>query len=106
MNYDEFLKSKSFLLESSGFEANEVDEHLYPFQRDIVKWAIRKGRAAIFADCGLGKTIMQVMPDAAKDTGFKFSNVSSSHKSNIEAGVKYLAKMKKDTGGTWEDAVS
>ena len=48
--------------------------------------------------------LMQVMPDAAKDTGFKFSNVSSSHKSNIEAGVKYLAKMKKDTGGTWEDA--
>ena len=60
MNYDEFLKSKSFLLESSGFDANEVDEHLYPFQRDIVKWAIRKGRAAIFADCGLGKTIMQL----------------------------------------------
>jgi len=60
MNYEEFLKSKSFLLESSGFEANEVDEHLYPFQRDIVKWAIRKGRAAIFADCGLGKTIMQL----------------------------------------------
>ena len=48
--------------------------------------------------------LMQVMPDAAKDTGFKFSNVSSSHKANIEAGVKYLAKMKKDTGGTWEDA--
>lgn len=60
MNYEEFLQSKSFLLESSGFDANEVDEHLYPFQQDIVKWALRKGRAAIFADCGLGKTIMQL----------------------------------------------
>ena len=36
MNYDDFLKSKSFLLESSGFDANEVDEHLYPFHLDIV----------------------------------------------------------------------
>jgi hypothetical protein len=33
---------------------------LFPFQRDIVKWALRRGRAAIFADCGLGKTPMQL----------------------------------------------
>src|SRR5205823_6443219 len=33
---------------------------LFPFQRDIVGWALRRGRAAIFADCGMGKTAMQL----------------------------------------------
>lgn len=60
MKYTDFLQSKSFLLEASGFDVDAIDGQLYPFQQDIVRWALRKGRAAIFADCGLGKTIMQV----------------------------------------------
>jgi len=38
----------------------EIHPMLFPFQRDIVRWALRRGRAAIFADCGMGKTFMQV----------------------------------------------
>jgi DNA modification methylase/superfamily II DNA or RNA helicase len=41
-------------------EPDAIHESLFPFQRDLVRWAIRKGRAAIFADTGLGKTRMQI----------------------------------------------
>lgn len=61
-NYKDFIDSKKFVLESCGFGVNREDlnSSLYEFQKDIVRWALMKGRAAIFADCGLGKTIMQL----------------------------------------------
>jgi len=59
MTYAEFLKHKAITVADCGFEA-DVPDFLYPFQAHIVKWALRKGRAAIFADCGLGKTPMQL----------------------------------------------
>ena len=46
--------------QSFGREPDPLNEILYPFQAAICKWAIRRGRAAIFADCGLGKTFMQL----------------------------------------------
>ncbi len=60
MQYDEFLKRKQLIHESRGIEPAEPHEILFPFQRDIVKWALRRGRACIFADCGMGKTFMQI----------------------------------------------
>lgn len=56
------MESKRFVLESSGFdiEKSELNQTLYGFQQDIVRWALAKGRASIFADCGLGKTLMQL----------------------------------------------
>ena len=38
----------------------DLSDHLFAFQSDIVRWALRRGRAAIFADCGMGKTPMQL----------------------------------------------
>jgi DNA modification methylase len=60
--YKSFLKSKESLDYYSGFEINdsEINDILHPFQKAIVKWAILSGRSAIFADCGLGKTFMQI----------------------------------------------
>ena len=60
--YEEFLKNKRFVLESCGFDVdkNTLNPLLYDFQKDIVRWALAKGRACIFADCGLGKTAMQL----------------------------------------------
>src|ERR1700688_1309023 len=60
--YAQFLAEKRIAIEDSGIEVNPhaLNRNLFPFQRDIVKWALRKGRAAIFCDCGLGKTIMQL----------------------------------------------
>lgn len=62
MTYEEFLSNKRFVLESSGFDIDktELNPMLYDFQKDIVRWALKKGRACIFADCGLGKTPMQL----------------------------------------------
>ena len=62
MDYNEFLANKRFVLESSGFDIDksELNPMLYDFQKDIVRWALKKGKACIFADCGLGKTPMQL----------------------------------------------
>lgn len=60
--YKEFLKQKVEINYQSGFEIDEnvLNKHLEPFQKYIVKKALQHGRYAIFAECGLGKTIMQL----------------------------------------------
>ena len=60
--YADFLKSKRLVVPATGHNvpAEAIHPLLFDFQRDIVRWALRKGRAAIFADCGLGKTLMQL----------------------------------------------
>lgn len=62
MEYADFLKDKISLDTRTGFEVSEGDINpiLKPHQKDIVKWAIRGGRRAIFASFGLGKTFMQL----------------------------------------------
>ena len=62
MDYKDFLKNKRFVLESSGFDIDksELNPKMYDFQKDITRWALKKGKACIFADCGLGKTLMQL----------------------------------------------
>lgn len=61
-DYQEFLKRKEILDLPSGFdvEVNQLNPALFDWQALIVRWALRRGRAAIFADCGLGKTPMQL----------------------------------------------
>lgn len=61
MEYQEFIKSKSFLSRSHGFECIPSNNGLFEYQRDICRWALMRGRAAIFADTGLGKTFMQLV---------------------------------------------
>ena len=58
--YAEFLESKRPTVQAIGPEPGEINPILFPFQRDLVRWAVRKGRAALFADTGLGKTFMQL----------------------------------------------
>lgn len=60
--YSEFLSNKKFVLESSGFEVDRdvLNKNLFDFQKDTVRWALAKGRAAVFASCGLGKTLIQL----------------------------------------------
>jgi len=60
-NYADFLAEKSFSAPVTGLTAIPgLSLSLFPFQSDIVKWALKRGRAAIFADCGMGKTLMQL----------------------------------------------
>lgn len=60
IDYDKFLTDKQKTIIDSGFEPEYISSHLFPFQQFIVKRALKMGRYAIFADCGLGKTIMQL----------------------------------------------
>lgn len=60
-DYASFIASKSQLKDGSGFEPIWMPNPLFDFQAHLVDWAIRKGRAALFADCGLGKTLMQLV---------------------------------------------
>ena len=62
MTYRAFLAGKRAAAPTVGIEIAEgqMSPWLFPFQRDLVRWAVRKGRAAIFADTGLGKTRMQL----------------------------------------------
>jgi superfamily II DNA or RNA helicase len=56
VSYSNFLASKRIVVHPAGIEdPPPVSERLFPFQRDITHWALRRGRAAIWADCGLGK---------------------------------------------------
>ena len=61
-DYASFLASKRHVVPSVGVQVESAALHpaLFPFQRDLTCWALRKGRAAIFADTGLGKTLMQL----------------------------------------------
>ena len=60
--YLKFLENKKFVLESHGFEVDrsELNPAMFDFQKDIVRWALAKGRGAVFAECGLGKTLIQL----------------------------------------------
>jgi hypothetical protein len=58
--YSQFLASKSHRADPVGFDVDTSSPHLFDFQRDLVRWCIRRGRAALFASTGLGKTRMQV----------------------------------------------
>lgn len=61
MNYTDFLKGKSQVTGMAGFDPIWIPDFLFDFQKHLVEWAVRKGRAAIFADTGLGKTPMQLV---------------------------------------------
>lgn len=61
MTYSDFLQCKRVSDAPDGLESVPApNPMLFDFQRDIVGWALRRGRAAIFADCGMGKTLMQL----------------------------------------------
>lgn len=59
--YREYLDARLHASDQFGFAPVWVPDFLFDFQRDLVSWAVEKGRAAIFADCGMGKTPMQLV---------------------------------------------
>lgn len=62
MEYEEFIKSKETIVKNSGFDItkDELNNKLFEYEKDVVKWALKKGKAALFEGCGLGKTIQQL----------------------------------------------
>lgn len=59
--YNEFINKKSQLGSDSGFKPLWMPDFLFDFQKHLVEWNTRKGKSATFADCGLGKTPMQLV---------------------------------------------
>lgn len=62
MEYADFLKTKQIAFYASGFDypVENINTKLFDWQKDIVHWAVKKGKAALFEDCGLGKTPQQL----------------------------------------------
>jgi hypothetical protein len=99
VSYADFLERKSQLDSADGFAPVWLPEFLFPFQRELVDWAIRKGRGALFADCGLGKTPMQLVwaENVHRHTGrpvllltplaVAFQTAAEAEKFGIEAAV-------------------
>jgi len=61
MTYDEFISRKNRADDKQGFKPVYLSDHLFDFQKHLVDYAIRAGRSALFEDCGLGKTIQQLV---------------------------------------------
>lgn len=79
MKYSEFIASKAIEYKPSGFDPgtqllNPAFAGDFRWQNDIVRWALRRGRAGVFPDTGLGKTIMQLViaAEVVKHTGGRF----------------------------------
>jgi DNA modification methylase len=60
MDYNDFLASKRIEITASGFTPDALNPALFPFQADITRWALERGKAALFEDCGTGKTLQQL----------------------------------------------
>lgn len=108
MNYSEFIASKAITDKSHGFAATFIPEKLFDFQRDIVRWATKKGRSAIFADCGLGKSFMQLVwaENVCRETGGDVLILAplAVSKQTVEEGEKIGVKV--NICKTQDDVVS
>jgi DNA modification methylase len=60
LDYSQFLNTKKVIIAPSGFAPDDINSKLFNFQRDIARWALGVGKAALFEDCGLGKTPQQL----------------------------------------------
>jgi len=60
IEYDKFIAAKERKHIACGFEPMEIKAPLFEWQKHVVQWAVRQGRAALFEDCGLGKTLQQL----------------------------------------------
>lgn len=60
LTYDQFIATKLKAVQANGFDCGELNSNLFEWQALVVKWLIKQGRAGLFAECGLGKTLMQL----------------------------------------------
>lgn len=104
-DYAEFLAAKSQHNTGDGFEPIWMPDFLFDFQTDLVDWAIRMGRSALFADCGLGKTPMALTwaENVRRKTNrpvlyvtplaVSFQTVQEAEKFGVEASISRLGKV-------------
>lgn len=98
-SYADFLASRAQASNGAGFEPNWLPDYLFDFQQQLVDWGLRMGRAAWFADCGLGKTPMQLTwaENVRRHTGrpvlvvtplaVSFQTEKEAHKFGLDAAI-------------------
>lgn len=103
MNYQEFLNNKQQNNECWGFKPIDIPDYLFDFQKHLVDWSLRKGRCAIFADCGLGKTPIQLVwaDNIVKKTNKKILIITPLAVSfqTVREGEKFGIECKKSSDG-------
>lgn len=60
MSYSDFIESKRCLNTNNGFKPLYINDKMFDFQKELLEWSVMKGSSAIFADCGLGKSICEL----------------------------------------------
>lgn len=102
MQYEDFIGSKRRSEKATGHTPGDLNEHLFDFQHAIVSWAVRRGRAAIFADTGLGKTLMQLSwaDEVARHTGKPVMILAplAVSEQTIEQGRTFGIQVERHTG--------
>lgn len=104
--YRTFLQGKMPRVESHGIEPGPVHPMLFDWQAQIVQWALRKGQCAIFADCGMGKTLMQI--EWARQIGSRVLIVAPlsvaeqtiEEAKRIDVDIRYCSRPE-DADGIW-----
>ena len=109
-NYKTFIQQKSQLDKMDGFKPIDIPDFLFPFQQHLVEWSIRKGRGAIFADCGLGKTPMQLVwaDNVVRHTNkpvLILSPLAVSPQTVLE-GEKFGIEVKRSTNGKHTNGIT
>lgn len=92
MEYMDFLQRKAQWKHGDGFAVSSLPDFLFDFQRYLTEWALMKGRAMIAADCGLGKTAMQL---AWGDAIVRFTNKPVLLLTPIAVGAQTIAESEK-----------
>ena len=109
-SYQDFLIKKSQLTTGEGFDPIWMPDFLYDFQRDLVEWSLLRGRTAIFADCGLGKTPMQLVwaENVVRKTGGKVLIIAPLAVSyqTIREGEKFGIKVTRSDDGTAHEGIT
>lgn len=104
MDYGEFLNAKSHFRRDCGFEPVWMPDFLYDFQKVLTEWSIRQGRAAMFADCGLGKTPMQLVwaENVVRKTGGSVLVITplSVAPQTVREGAKFGIEVKHSRDGS------
>jgi len=101
--YLEYIRSKAQASSGDGVDVDNLSPRLFDFQRDLTEWALKMGRAAIFADCGMGKTLMELSwADAiAKETGgniLLIAPLAVSHQT-VREGEKFGVEVARSDDG-------
>ena len=59
-SYEDFIAGKRRIVQPDGIDVSDINPRLFPFQRAVVQWSLRRARSAVWADCGLGKSWMAI----------------------------------------------